>query len=297
MTATRLDDDIEIQTFAMMRALDARLAADPRTSGLSLPDEFQYHPMGSGQAHVHYGIGWYPQGGLDRRGRAPDQEIRSISAAWDRDNPGYVDPETLTSLQQHAQMAMRMVVQACAPFHAPTWAALVHPVLLALLLGHDPDRGIMPLGTQARDLDATRRWPVDDLGNPTHTGTNGTTATGECWMEGGVLRCSRMGVITPDMSAVTVVSTSAGTTMSMPCALPETVATAGLAGRRLGDVVRMPPTGHAEVDALAADCRIQGMRKLAAGISVSFEPVRFTPYGIPPAGDVARAMDLAPHIQ
>lgn len=293
----QLDDKIEIQTFAMMSALDERLAADPRTSGLVLPEEFRYEPMGSEQAYVRYGVGWHPMGGTSTRGARPDDEMRSIPQAWDRMDPAHVIPETLDALQAHAHLALRMAVQVVRPYDAPTWAAMVHPVLLALVLGHDADRTIMPLGTTPRDLDGSKRWNVDNVGNPRHDGVNGTTATGECWMDRGVLRCSRMGVVTPDMSAVTVVSIESRTTMSMPCSLPDTVKTAGLSGRRLGDVVAMPPCGHPGIDAAAADCRIASYRELANGIEVRFEPAAYIPYGIPPEGVIARCMELSPHIE
>lgn len=115
-------------------------------------------------------------------------------------------------------------------------------------------------------------------------------------MEKGVLRCSRMGVITPSFACVTMVCTDGCTRITVPGRLPETIRLADVAGMRIGDLVGLPSSGDAGVDDAAAGCVVKGMEEMPNGTTFDLEAATLIAYGQAPDEVKARAMALAPVI-
>ena len=295
---SHVDEAYRVQAAAAMVQLAADLAVDPHTEGLSLPSCFGIMPSVGGGMVVRYGASRHDaSGSIDGRTEALGQ-IKG--EAWDPARPDTVLPHARRELVRHAHVAFRMAVQDMLPIDLPTWAVLVHPVVLAILLSHEPDRRIMPQTMRylcAKGME-DRRWPVDRDGHPSHDGRCGT-ATGDVRVEQGVMVVTRMGVLAPvrhsrDIACLSLVSHPTETSLAMPCALPESVIET-IVGRRIGDVVSLPTSGSDEVDAAAADVRIAAVEPTGGGLRFTFEDAVHLPYGDDfPDDATRRTMRLGP---
>ena len=282
-----LDDAIDIQRPAVESAIAAMLADE----GLPMPSCFQASPMGSGQMHVHLGT----------NGLAPGYGLESVPDAWDRTSPHVVRPETVSRVHAFAHLSLRRQAQAHHLERMPSWAVLVHPLLLATLLAHDPDRTRMPF--RGRTCSAVDRWQTDADGQTAHPGRHGNAAV-DAWYSHGVMQSLRAGVLMPlhtgGLGAVTVASIPHhdlaavdGHSISLPGRLPETLRNC-IDGRPLGNVLGLPPTGYDDVDEAVRACTVSGIEDLPNGVRIVVAAARLIPYGVAPTPDLARRMMLAP---
>ena len=277
---------LRIHRRAMMEALLDRLAEDPDTAGLRLPHAFDYAPTTWGNATVT----------LATRLDGQPARTRTMERCCDPERPEEIAPAALDDLVRHARFAMYEAVASHAADDAPAWAVLVHPVLLAMLLSHEPRREAMPIGWASGGPGRTDRWDVDHDGQIEHGGVNGTVASGDCSLGSGTLVMRRMGVVlgTPGrgLSSVTMECVPArGTSVSVAGIVPQT-ALASIPGRTLGQVLGLPTSGHADVDAAAAAIVVKAVEELPNGMTLTFERTRFIPYGIAPDDATRRAMAL-----
>jgi len=282
-----LDDAIDIQRPAVESAVAALLADE----GLPMPSCFQASPMGSGQMHVHLGT----------NGLAPGYGLEGVANAWDPKSPHVVRPETVARVHALAHLSLRRQAQAHHLDRMPSWAVLVHPLLLAVLLSHDPDRTRMPF--RGETCSAMDRWETDEEGQTAHPGRHGNAAV-DAWYSHGVMQSLRAGVLMPlhtgGLGAVTVASiphydhaTTGGHTITLPGGMPETLRTC-IEGRALGEVLGLPTTGHADVDDAARTCEVASVEDIANGMRITVNAARLIPYGTAPTPDLARRMALAP---
>lgn len=275
-----------IQREACIQALTARLEAE----GLAMPSCFRVDPTGMDHMNVEFGS----------NAHCPGDPFVQLRNAWDSTRPERVSTGTLDALQAAAHVSHRRWAQSHRPEKLPSWAVLVHPLLLAVLLYHEPDRRRMPL----KSLDHRKiplRWDVED-GETVHAGRHGNASV-DAWYAKGLIQCSRAGVLMPlpggGLGAITVESIPHPSSpdigshrIMLPGVLPHTLLEQ-IRGRRLGDVIGLPPTGYDDVDAAAADCPIVDFETAPAGYRIAVGPARLMPYGTPPP-EHARAMSLAP---
>lgn len=288
-----LDEAIEIQANALRAMLTERLEADRATRGLAPPSCFAISPMGSGSIHFHHGANAY----------WPSPPVSSGNDLWSKREPEHVRPEAIDATLAACHLAMRQSVQQCTDnSRYPANATLVHPVLLALLLAHEPNRARMPLSDDREYTDRKIRWEVDDTGQVAHPASPHAVcvgyACGRTWLENGILYASSMGVVAPiegrsGHAALTVVSSPAKTTLSVPGTFPAATI-ALLKGRTLADAIGMPTIRDGEVAEQANAAVISDVRELANGIEITFAPTRFVPYSTSYDSNQWRRMALAP---
>lgn len=282
-----IDDAIAIQRQAFEGALASLLAAE----GLAPPPCFSIEPTASGNVNVHLATGPlalnYPHVMIDR--------------GWSVRDVGHVRPEVLDDILEGAHLSIRRAAQTHEKRSMPSWAVLAHPLLLAVLLAHEPDRSRMPVrGETSCDVPGGR-WDIDAQGDVCHAGTVGN-ATADAWLADGVMQTGSVGVLMRmgvDIACVTVQSVPhvsmpavGHTSIAIPTMMPETILST--LPRRLGDLVGLPATGHPDVDRAAADCIVTGYKDLANGLDLEIAPARLIPYGVAPTPALVRAMDLAP---
>lgn len=282
-----IDDAIDIQKALLAADVSRRIKAE----GLALPDRFRIEPCGSGALNIHTGCR-----------HADEYSIRQVDDAWQRDAPGDVRFTTLDAIHEIAHLAIRLSVQMHDVEHMPSWAVLIHPVLLAALLTHEPDRRRMPVRGRSSEKVPGGRWDLDADGKVSHDGRIGT-ATGDAWLSKGIMQASFVGILMPmgdKIASVTVSSIPTvgnpgigNTSITLPGVLPETAVTT-IIGRRFGDVIALHQSGHEDVDKAAADCLITGHEETANGFTLKMAPARLIPYGNAPTAEIARAMALAP---
>lgn len=281
---------LAMQDIALREAVSALMVAE----GLETPSCFRMIPFASGDILVRYATG-------------PDDygiNCERLENVWSVMDVGTIAPDLLERLHGFAHLAIRKAAQKHDKRLMPSWAVLAHPVLLAALFSHEPDRRKMPVrGDYSCDVPGGR-WDIDHHGDVCHPGPIGN-ATADAWTAYGIMQAGSVGMlmrIGSILSAVTVKSVPytadpkiGSTSISMATTLPETVL-ATIIGRRFGDVVGLPPCGHADVEAAGAECLITGYRQLPNGIEIEVGPTRLVPYGVPPTPELVRIMDLSPVI-
>lgn len=271
-----------VLTDALLRAL----AEAPETRGLALPPEFGIDPTPEG--HLHFQLG--PVDLVDNS--------RVVHDAWNTAAPGIVRPSELHDAVEMAHLAIRRAAQRCEEHPPASWKVLIHPVALALALGHDADRTRYPLSLRSGQRAGPTTWDVNGNGSPMNRGYP-FTATAECALrDDGLLHVANLGVIARRTSSALgfhCFNSPRGMTHSLSITglMPEVLRN-GLHGRRLGELVELPATGHPEVDAAAHACRIAGHQELPNGVALLLGAARHIPYGEAPDDASARAMRLAP---
>lgn len=285
----RMRDPLDVQRTGLTEALERRLASDPETAGLQSPAGLSIEVAHDGSVTARMGKGFWTT-------RHPPMLIEPRP----QEDAGIGRNDMADRLVAYARRAIRLRAQDFAPADAPSWAVLAHPLALAVIFSHLPDRRRLPIGFQPGCGFPSERWDVDDDGNPAQAGRCGV-AVAQGWVGYGVLHLSHLGVLMPisgrdGIAAVTVASGPERTTITVPCSLPNT-AIAQLDGQRLGRVLELPTSGDAELDALAADCIIAGHRELPGGIELTLARTRCVPAASAPTESLARALALAPEMR
>lgn len=284
------DDAIETQRSVALAALTERLIAED----LPMPPCFRIQPQHAGCMLIEFGS----------NAHCPGDPFVQLKDAWDRENPFDLKPWVVDALVAGVHVSHRRWAQSHRPETMPSWAVLVHPLLLAVLLSHEPDRRRMPIRTISGRR-VPHVWTIDNEGDTAHPGRLGTSPV-KAWYADGYIQCERAGVLMEmgggAMAAVTVASIPypkspdiGRTTISLPAVIPETLL-GQVVGRRLGDVVSLPTSGDAEIDRAAADCVILECEELPNGYRLRVSHTTLVPYGVPPTPELKRAMSLAPMI-
>lgn len=276
-------EEAEIHRKALMKRLHEALEQDPATTGLTLPPEFEVSPVWNGDLRVQIGDIYLVENSY------------VVTNAWRSSRADAVKDSELHDILHLARKAIRQAAQISTETPPPSWKVLVHPVALALALSHEPDRSRYPLTIRAGQKAGKFNWDVDDGGYPTHIGRQFTSSADTRLWDDNILKIRRLGVIMPrTLSCVTFMSIGESDpgSLTFPGQIPD-VLKSSLKGRALGEVLEMPPSGHDEIDALAASCRISGYEDTSNGITLRFDPVDHIPYGEAPDEYSRRAMRLA----
>lgn len=276
----------QIHSQALYDRLAKQLHSDPKTRGLTLPTAFEIVPTAAGPLSIQIGS-------LEQI-----ENSQTITNAWYVNHPEIVPEAELHDVVELAHLAIRRGVQEdVIIFPPPSWAVLIHPVALALILGHKPDRTRYPLSLRVGKSAGPDNWEVDISDGYPMQKHDGFTSVADCWLrEDNLLQFKRLSVIAPrTMSALTFTS-SVGrepATLSVPGQFPDVIKTS-MIGRALGEVFELPASGSPDIDAAAAHCKIISYAEIANGVTLGFEKTDHIPYGEAPTDDHARAMRLAP---